>query len=336
MLLDVSPDLLEMGLSASAVVARDVDNTRTSLALLAYRREVARRLVAFWRNRSVSAHPFIREYHRVHELVGVREEPPAPEKLLMYVRRHRDFPAASALVDCYNMVSARTMLSIGAHDLDKLATPVVLRRCTPDDVFVALGQTEEHRLPGEYAYVDRQGRIICRLEALQGDYSKVTHDSRHVVFFLQGHRSLSPAVLLKGSWLLAEMIETFCGGTAELVHFFDAGTVVPAGWNKPQVSFETFKQSNLHKGTALKAEPLPELAALSVVTVRLEEDVEALAPSSTVSERLAGQSVIVATGLHPIALAGKRFTAYVLSVNVEPGGNTLRVESAIPDGKPLY
>jgi len=336
MLLDVTPDLLEMGLSASAVVARHVDNTRTPPALLAYRREVARRLVAFWRNRSVSAHPFIREYHRVHERFGVREEPPAPEKLLMYVRRHRDFPAASAIVDCYNMVSTRTMLSLGAHDLDTLATPVVLRQCTSDDVFVPLGQTEEHRLPGEYAYVDQQGRIICRLEALQGDYSKVTHDSRNVVCFLQGNRYLSPAVLLKGSWLLAEMIETFCGGTAEVVDFFDAGPAVPAGWNKPQISFETFKQSHFHKGTALKVEPLPEIAALSVVTVRLAEDVEALVPSSTVPENLAGQGLIVATGLHPIALAGKRFTAYVLSVNAEPGVNTLGVESAIPDGKQLY
>ncbi|MGH8057880.1 MAG: hypothetical protein ACREOH_11705, partial [Candidatus Entotheonellia bacterium] len=196
--------------------------------------------------------------------------------------------------------------------------------------------TEEHRLPGEYAYVDRQGRIICRLEALQGDYSKVTHDSRNVVFFLQGNRHLAPAVLLKGSWLLAEMIETFCGGTVELVDFFDAGPVVPVGWNKPQISFETFKRSNLHKGTALRAEPLPGMAALSVVTVRLEEEVEALVPSSTVPERLAGQAVIIATGLHPIALAGKRFTAYVLSANAEPGGNTLQVESAIPDGKQLY
>ena len=53
--------------------------------------------------------------------------------------------------------------------------------------------------PGEYAYVDPQGRIICRLEALQCDYSKVTHESRNVVFFLQGNRYLSPAVLLKGT-----------------------------------------------------------------------------------------------------------------------------------------
>ena len=336
MLLDVSPDLLEIGLSAAAVVARDVENRRTPPALLAYRREVARRLVAFWRNRSVSVHPFIREYHRVHGLFGVEQEPPAPEKLLMYVRRHRDFPAASPVVDCYNIVSTKTMLSLGAHDLDRLATPVVLRRCTPEDVFVALGQTEERRLPGEYAYIDPQGRIICRMETLQGDYSKVTPDSRQVVCFLQGHRHLSPAALLKGSWLLAEMLETFCGGTAELVDFFDAGTMLPAGGTKPQIAFDTFKQSNLHKGTALQVEPLPGLGALSVVTVRLEEDVEALVPSSSVPAPLAGQAVIVATGLHPIAIAGQRFTAYVLSVHGEAGGHALQVESAIPDGKPLY
>jgi DNA/RNA-binding domain of Phe-tRNA-synthetase-like protein len=335
MFLNVAPDLLEMGLSASAVVARDVDNTHTPPVLMAYRRDVAHRLAAFWRNRSVAAHPAIREYHRVHELFGAVEEPSAPEKLLMYVRRHRDFPSAGAIVDCYNIVSTNTMLGIGAHDFGKLSTPVTLRRCTSDDVFVPLGETEEHRLPGEYGYVDPQGRIICRLEVLQCDYSKVTRESRHVVFFLQGNRCLSAAVLLKGSWLLAEMIEAFCGGTAEIVDFFDARPAGLIGLNKPQISHETFNQLNLYKGTALRAVALPDMAALSVVTVRVHEEVEALAPSSTLPESLAGQSVIVATGLHPVTLAGKRFSAYVLSTTAGPGANVLRVESAIPDGQKL-
>ena len=176
MILHVAPDLLQLGLSSSVVVARGVDNTRTAPELIAYRRQAGRRLGAHWKNRSISAHPAIQEYHRLHQLFGVTDEPPAPEKLIMYVRRHQDFPSAGAVVDAYNIVSAKTLLSVGAHDLSRLTPPIALRRCTADDVFVPLGRTAEQRLAGEYGYVDAQQRIICRLDALQCEHSKTTRE----------------------------------------------------------------------------------------------------------------------------------------------------------------
>src|SRR5262249_49285917 len=153
-------------------------------------------------------------------------------------RRHRDLNPIGPVVDCYNLVSARTLLSLGGHDLDRLATPVTLRRCTADDVFVPLGKTEEARLSGEYGYVDPHGRVICRLEVLQGDYSKATRESRNVLFILQGNRCLPAPVLLKGTWLLAEMIEKFCGGRVELVDFHDAGPGERAAAAKLPLSVE--------------------------------------------------------------------------------------------------
>lgn len=221
-MLEVSPELLELGLSTSVVVARGVDNSRTPPELMAYRREVGRQLGAFWKNRSLSTHPALREYERVHRLFGVADERAAPEKLLQYVRRHQDFTATGAVVDCYNIVSAKTLLSIGAHDLAKLKTPVTLRRVEPSDVFIPLEETAPRSCAGEYAYVDPEGGIICRMEVLQGDYSKVDARSRDVVFFLQGNAELGPADVLAGSWLLIEMIETFCGGSAELAGFLEA------------------------------------------------------------------------------------------------------------------
>src|SRR5262245_25558220 len=124
MLLSVAPDLLDKGLCAAALTVRGLDNSRTPPELIAYRRQTGQRLAAFWKNRSTSAHPVVREYHRVHEQVGAPGQPPAPEKLITYLRRQRDLTAAGAVVDCYNLVSVKTLLSIGAHDLAKLATPV--------------------------------------------------------------------------------------------------------------------------------------------------------------------------------------------------------------------
>jgi DNA/RNA-binding domain of Phe-tRNA-synthetase-like protein len=334
MLLDVAPRLLELGLSTAALVARNVNNTRTVPELIAYRRAVGRKLAAHWKNRSISAHPAILEYHRLHQLFGVEDEPPAPEKLITYVRRNRDFTASGSVIDCYNVVSARTLLSIGAHDLVKLSLPITLRTTTPQDVFIPLGETAAKTLSEEYAYVDPQGSVICRLDVLQCEHTKTTRDTLEIAFFLQGNRSLPAAVLLKGAWLLSEMVTTFCGGTVELVDFFDGGPVAPAVTMKPKISFETFKHLKLQKATVKDVSPLPNLAALSAVTVQAKDQIEALIPSSA----LAGgqEEVLVATDLHPIAVAGKTFTAYVPSLHRGDLATALQVEAEIPNGERLY
>jgi DNA/RNA-binding domain of Phe-tRNA-synthetase-like protein len=221
-MLNVSPDLLSLGLSTAVVVARGVDGSQTPLELAVYRQRAGRRLAAFWKNRSLSSHPALQEYETLHRRFGVADEPAAPEKLLRYVRRHQDFTAAGAVVDCYNLVSAKTLLSIGAHDLARLKLPITLRPVEPSDTFIPLGETTPRDCRGEYAYVEPDGRIICRMEVLQGDATKVGPATRDIVFFFQNNREIPVRDLLAGAWLLVELIERFCGGTAELAGFLEA------------------------------------------------------------------------------------------------------------------
>lgn len=221
-MLTVEPGLQQEGLSVAVVVARGVDNSRTPPALIAYRRKVGRELADHWKNRSLSSHPVFQEYERLHRNFGVLDEPAAPEKLLRTVRRNMDLAASSAAVDCYNLVSIKTLLSIGAHDCARFESPVALRRTSAADTFVPLGETTPREVVGEYAYVEPQGRVICRLEVLQAEHSKVDVASRDIAFFLQGNAAQEGSQLLKGCWFLAELIETFCGGSAELVTYLDA------------------------------------------------------------------------------------------------------------------
>ena len=336
MFLTVTSELLKLGLASSTVVARGVDNTRITQELIAHRRHVGKRLAAHWKNRSISSHPAVREYHRVHEMFGVVDEPPAPEKLIMYVRRNQDFTSSGAVVDCYNIVSARTLLSIGAHDLGQLATPVTLRECTGEDVFIPLGQIEPQSVKGEYGYVDPDRRVICRFAVLQCEYSKTTHESRDIVFFLQGNRCLSSAVLLKGTWLLAEMIEKFTGGKAEIADFLDLGCGATARSSKPQVGFDDFKGLELRKGTGVRAEPVLGMPALSAVTVHAGGEVQALAATSSLPDKVTGQQLVVADNLHPITIGANQYSAYLMTVNARDGATVLSVDSEIPDGKKLY
>ena len=343
MVLQVDSELLQAGLASSAVVARGIDNTKISAELIAYRRHVGKRLASFWKKRSLADDPGLAGYQQAHAAYGVEDEPSAPEKLVMYVRRNKDFTSTGAIVDCYNIVSARTRLSIGAHDLDKLATPVTLRVCTDQDTFepLKLNELQEETPPvaGEYGYVDPDGRVICRMDILQCEYSKTTRDTRDAVFFLQANSNLSAAALLKGSWLLAEMLERFTGAKTELVNFYDGfsdtgGGAKTSGRGKPTIEFDEFKGLDLRKGGVAEVSPLDGMPALSAVTVAVGDgEVRALTPTSALPSDASGQGVVVVCGLNPIAAGGQTFDAYLLSAD---GASLLSVESPIPDGTPLY
>jgi DNA/RNA-binding domain of Phe-tRNA-synthetase-like protein len=335
MILAVAPEISELGLSTAVVIARGLDNSRTPPELLAYRRAAGQRLAGHWRNRSISAHPVIREYHRVHEVFGASGKDPAPEKLVLYVRRNRDFTAAGAVVDCYNIVSARTLVSIGAHDLERLDLPITLRQIAETDLFQPLGTGDTQRLTGEFGYVDRHGYVICRLDVLQCEWSKVTKNTRSVAFFLQGNSCLPPATLLKASWLLAEMVQKFCGGEVELVDFLEAGSPVPSEIAKPQIAIDSFKNMVLQMGTVVRVAAIDGLS-LSSVTVRTDAEIEALAPLSTTQTAAVGQKVPVAIGLHPLFVAGRAFNAYLPALHAAGGEGTVAILDNIPDGKRLY
>jgi DNA/RNA-binding domain of Phe-tRNA-synthetase-like protein len=221
-MLDVAPDLLRLGLSTAVVIARGVAHDRTPPALIDYRRKAGQQVAGQWKNESLSSHRVLAEYERIHELYGARGEPSAPHKLLQYVTRHKDLTGADPVVDCYNIVSAKTLLSIGAHDMARIRTPITLRRLYEDDFFQPLQGGEPRSCDGEYGYVDPEHRIICRMEALQCDFTKVTADTRDVVFFIQANREIASPDLLAGAWLLAELVERFLGGSAELVSFQEA------------------------------------------------------------------------------------------------------------------
>lgn len=334
MILAVAPEIRELGLSTAVLIARELDNTKTSRELLAYRRAAGQRVAGHWRNRSISAHPAIREYHRVHEAFGVSGELPAPEKLILYVRRNRDFTAVGAVVDCYNIVSARTLISIGAHDLDRLDLPITLRQIVATDLFQPLGTGETHRLTGEFGYVDTHGYVICRLDVLQCEWSKVTKSTQSVAFFLQGNSALTPATVLKSSWLLAEMVARFCGGEVELVSFLEAGKPAPSKVIKPQISIDAFENMGLEVGTVIRTAPINGLS-LSAITVQTDAEIEALAPQSVAQAATSGQRVLVAVGLHPLVVNGRTFRAYLPTLNVAGGLSFAVVADNIPDGRRL-
>ncbi len=216
----VSEDCRKLGLRAGAVIFRGV---RVGPASGELRAEIAREVetirARFSGPQDVRALPEVAAFHEVLRRVGVnpRREQPSVERLLSFALRRGDLPAINSLVDAYNLASVRTLCSLGAHDLDRIALPVSLRLLTGTESFTPLGRTDpEPVTPGEFGYVDGQGRVLCRLDLLQADFSKVTADTVNALLIVEGTAEHSAEALRRGFAEAVALVTRHCGGTAEV------------------------------------------------------------------------------------------------------------------------
>jgi DNA/RNA-binding domain of Phe-tRNA-synthetase-like protein len=216
----VAEDCLRLGLRAGAVVFRDV---RVGDALKA---DIADEVEAirgrFSTSRQVWELPEVVSFQEVLRKVGVnpRREQPSVGRLLTLALERSTLPAINSLVDAYNLVSVRSLCSMGAHDLDRIALPVTLRLLTGEETFTPLGGDREVPVTaGEFGYVDADNRVLCRLDVRQADFSKVTTATRNALLIIEGTTTHSPHSFQRAFDEAVALITRHCGGTAEVVAF---------------------------------------------------------------------------------------------------------------------
>src|SRR5438105_1364388 len=217
----VSADCLRLGLRAGAVVFR---NLHVGEACAGLRAEIAAEAAAPVRRYAdpgqIRSIPEVVHFQNILRKVGVnpRKEQPSVERLLALAHKRGDLPAINSLVDAYNLASVRSLCSMGAHDLDTIALPVTLRLLTGAESFTPLGRgTPLTVTPGEFGYVDAQNRVLCRLDLLQADFSKVTHQTTNALLIIEGTLGHTPALSQQACADSLDLIAHYCDGAAEVL-----------------------------------------------------------------------------------------------------------------------
>jgi DNA/RNA-binding domain of Phe-tRNA-synthetase-like protein len=218
----IAEECLRRGLRAGAVVFRGVRVAPAAgpglRAAIAREAEAVR--ARFAGPAAVRSSPEVALFQELLRRAGAnpRKEQPSLERLLTFALKRGALPAVNSLVDAYNLVSIRSGLSLGAHDLDRIALPVALRLLTGAEPFTPLGRTEgEAVVPGEYGYVDGAGRVLCRLDVLQADFSKVTPETTNVLLIVEGTAAHADEVFRLAFADVVALVTEHCGGTAEVV-----------------------------------------------------------------------------------------------------------------------
>ncbi len=214
---------VDLGLRAGAMVFRSV---RVSPASAELRTEIAEEVGRIRARLSSAAEirsiPEIARAQDILRTVGVkpRHRVSSTESLLRFALKRGALPTINNLVDAYNLVSLRTSSSLGAHDLDRIATPVELRLLHGGERFVPLGSAEEEEVSaGEFGYVDALDRVICRLDTQQADFCKVTAATTNVLLIIEATTVHDSVRLRRVFEETEEIVKHHCGGEAEVVAF---------------------------------------------------------------------------------------------------------------------
>ncbi len=216
----VLDEVKNLGVKALGVEINNIDNQTITEEYTAWRQAAVQELLAYYTDYDYKNDPVFEGFYRLHEKVGVprRKNIPACENLVKLLLKKQELFAINKAVDIYNILSMRSKLALGAHDIDRFAGNVTLRLTDGSERFVPLGADEPKPVrAGEYSYIDDSNEIICHLEIRQVEKDKVTEDSRNIFYIVQGNEATPESLLQETAEELIRMTEKFCGGTGRLL-----------------------------------------------------------------------------------------------------------------------
>jgi len=197
------------------IAVNGLDNTKLSSELTELLREEEKNLRGKPDFDPIQGHPRIACWREAHKKFGSRpkKHPPSVEALVRRVLKRGDLPEISPLVDAYNIISLRHLLTAGGEDLDQCEGNVKLALARGDEEFIALGETE-NRPPkeGEVIYRDWKGVICRRWNWREGDRTKLTSDTKNAILVLEALPPVEELELETALKELSELVQKFCGG----------------------------------------------------------------------------------------------------------------------------
>ena len=207
---EVLPDFPDTRMAL--VVASEIElGPEPTQALATALAEVEAEVGAYLRGRALAEVPELQVWRAAYKAMGVKKTSyrSSVERLLKQIQQGRGLPRIGNLVDCYNAVSARHRLPIGADDLDKVTGGLAFRRARPGDDFFALGAEPSVNDPPkarEVIYADGEKLLCRRWNWYQDARSATTAGTRRAALTVQwlgGETRIEPAVEELVAWLRA-------------------------------------------------------------------------------------------------------------------------------------
>lgn len=219
----VSDEVLDLGVKVAIVVIKDMDNqvSDSNADFVSYKESVLHHLKENLDEEKIVNDEILKGFWKLHDKVGrtSKKDKSSPENLLYMLLNNGTIPSINLIVDIYNLVSLKTKLALGAHDLDNIVHNVSLRLTNGDESFLPIGYSKPKNVSkGEYAYIDDSNEVLCRMEVRQVEKTKVLESTKNCFYIIQGNENVSHEQMKEAVDMLIDLTTKYCHGNAEIIY----------------------------------------------------------------------------------------------------------------------
>lgn len=210
----------ELGVKILGLKIENINNHDTNPEFEKWRGNKIKELLNKYKDYDIKSDKVIEGFYELHQAVGVprRKNLPASENLIKLLIKREDLVHINKAVDIYNIISIDSKLCLGAHDIDKVPGNVNLKITDGTENFIPLGSDEIKSIgSGEYSFVDDDNDVICWLDIRQVDKTKVTEESKNVLYLIIGNKENTYEELEEVAKKIIDITTEYCGGKATIL-----------------------------------------------------------------------------------------------------------------------
>ncbi len=213
MKLIVTPQVKELGINVCMAIIRDANISNKNGSLERLKKELIEKIQTL----DISNNQILKGYKELYDRIGLKGHKPPAEHLITLAKNNGRLPNINTIVDCYNLVSAETFLSIGAHDTAHIKGDVIFKVTDGSEKYTPLFENTRIKVSaGEYACMDEE-KILCRMDIKQCDETKITKETEEFMVYVQGNEYVEFDYLQKALQKVCDLIKEISGGTYEII-----------------------------------------------------------------------------------------------------------------------
>ncbi|MEM7332122.1 MAG: phenylalanine--tRNA ligase beta subunit-related protein, partial [Chloroflexota bacterium] len=197
------------------LIVKGINNPPSKPEIIELLHEAQEAVRARFEGQVVSQLPQVLPWREAYRQFGAKPKkyPSSIENLIKRTLKGEQLNSINSLVDIYNIVSLRHVLPVGAEDLSRMQGDLRLTIAGDNEPPVKLLGEKEARppYPNEVIYTDDLGAICRRWNWKEADRTKLTNESRNVLFVIEILPPIERATLTNAMSDLEDLLHQFVG-----------------------------------------------------------------------------------------------------------------------------
>jgi len=169
--------------------------------------------------KNIIENKFVKTWDEAHLKFGSNPNkfPPSIKSLLKRIEKGGKISFINSVVALFNYISIKYLIPCGGDDVEKIEGNLCLGFAKGNEIFNPLGTAEkENPEPGEVIYFDdKTSNVMCRRwNWRNGDFTKITQDSKKLVINLDGIGPASQILIEEARNELVKLLTEHCNAKA--------------------------------------------------------------------------------------------------------------------------